>query len=111
QVNNRFLREVVADAVAALAAANNPPTVFLRGSELVRVPPEGAHAEPLTVAGLRVLLDRAADFVKVNVEEDGAERVTPARPPRDVCESILAMPPADAFPRLAGIRSAPVFLP
>lgn len=111
QINNRFLRDLVADAVAALDAANNPPTVFVRGTELVRVPPEGAHAEPLAVAGLRVLLDRAADFVKVNVEEDGSERVTPARPPRDVCESILAMPPTGAFPRLASIRSAPVFLP
>lgn len=110
QVNNRFLRDVVADAVAALEAANQPPTLFLRGSELVRVPEDHDHAESLTVASLRVLLDQAADFVKVKESEDG-EDILPARPPRDVCESILAMPPAGAFPRLAGIRSAPVFLP
>lgn len=111
RVNDRFLREVVADAVAALAAANEPPTVFLRGNRLVWVPPAESHAEPLGVPTLRVLLDRAADFVKASVNDEGQGRHQPARPPVDVCESILAMPPQGAFPQLVGIRSAPVFLP
>jgi hypothetical protein len=38
QVNGRFLRDIVTDALAALASANEPPTRFVRGSELVRVP-------------------------------------------------------------------------
>ena len=110
QVNGRFLREVVADTVAALQKANEPPTMFVRGSELVRVPEDSAHAEPLTVAALRVLMDQAADFAKIKDTEDG-EEIRPARPPRDVAESILAIPPRDTFPKLAGIRSQPVFLP
>lgn len=110
QVNGRFLRDVVADTVAALQQTNEPPTLFMRGDELVRVPEDGAHAEPLTVAALRVLMDQAADFVKIKETEDG-EEIRPARPPRDVAESMLAIPPKDAFPKLAGIRSHPVFLP
>jgi hypothetical protein len=111
QVNERFLRHIVTDAVAALVAVNEPPTLFMRGSELVRVPPAEAHAEPLSLAVLRVLLDHAADFVHVLQTEDGKEVRTPDRPPRDVCESLLAVPPSNDFPRLVSIRSAPVILP
>jgi hypothetical protein len=111
QVNHRFLRQIVTDAVAALAVANEPPTLFVRGSELVRVPPDETHAAALSVAALRVLLDHAADFVKVYETENEGEKVVPDRPPRDVCESILAVPPRDVFPRLTSIRSAPVILP
>ena len=39
------------------------------------------------------------------------ETRVPGQPPRDVCESILAMPPHRAFPRLASIRSVPIMLP
>jgi hypothetical protein len=66
---------------------------------------------PLSVASLRVLLDHAADFMEVHWDEDEGETKIPARPPRDVCESILAMPPHAAFPRLVSIRSVPVILP
>ena len=34
QVNARFLRDIVTDAVNTLAAANEPPTLFRRGSAL-----------------------------------------------------------------------------
>jgi hypothetical protein len=111
RVNTRFLRDIVTDAVAALVAVNEPPTLFMRGSELVRVPPAEAHAEPLSIPKLRVFLDHAADFVWVDVTEGGGEKEIPDRPPRDVCESILAVPPANDFPELVSIRSAPVLLP
>ena len=111
QVNGRFLRHIVTDAVAALVAANTPPMLFMRGSELVRVPPDETHAGSLSVATLRVLLDHAADFVKLFETEDEGIKVLPDRPPRDVCESILAVPPCDDFPRLTSIRSVPVILP
>jgi hypothetical protein len=111
QVDERFLRDIVTDAVAALAATNEPPTLIIRGSELVRVPSDAAYAMPLSMAVLRVLLDHAADFMEVRGDEDEGKIGIPARPPRDVCESILAIPPCDAFPRLASIRSVPVVLP
>jgi hypothetical protein len=110
-VNGRFLRDIVTDALDALASANEPPRRFVRGSELVRVPPDTAHATPLSVAALRMLLDHAADFIEVHWDEDEVETKIPARPPRDVCESILAISPHDAFPRLVSIRSVPVILP
>jgi hypothetical protein len=111
RVNARFLREIVTDAVAALVAVNEPPTLFMRGSVLVRVPPAEAHAEPLSVPKLRVFLDQAADFVRVHVTDEDGEEDIPDRPPHDVCESILAVPPSNDFPELVSIRSAPVLLP
>jgi hypothetical protein len=92
RVNERFLRDIVTDAVAALVAVSEPPTLFMRGSKLVRVPPAEAHAEPLSVPRLRVFLDHAADFVSVRVTEEDGEVEIPARPPHAVCESILAVP-------------------
>nr|MDQ3831200.1 hypothetical protein [Candidatus Tectomicrobia bacterium] len=86
QVNGRILRDIVTDAVAALVTTNEPPTLFIRGSELVRVPSDAAHATPLSVAVLRVLLDHAADFMEVRWDADEGEIRIPARPPRDVCE-------------------------
>jgi len=109
QVNDRHMRDIRADAAAALAAANNPPTLFLRGGKLVRVSGSAPLAELLTVPELQTLLDQAADFVTVRVDDSGAERCRPARPPRDICDSLLAMPPDGVFPRLASIRSAPVY--
>jgi hypothetical protein len=111
QVNERFLRHIVTDAVDTLAAANESPTLFMRGSALVRVAPNDVHAVPLSVPMLRVFLDHAADFVRVFQTKEGEEVRVPDRPPHDVCESILAVPPRDAFPRLASIRSVPVILP
>jgi hypothetical protein len=110
QVNERFLRHIVTDAVDTLAAANEPPTLFMRGSALVRVAPNGTHAAPLSVPMLRVFLDHSADFVRVLQTRDGEVRI-PDRPPHDVCESILAVPPQGIFPRLTSIRSVPLMLP
>jgi hypothetical protein len=110
QVDARFLRDIVTDAVAALAVGNEPPALFMCGSALVRVPPNDTHAVPLSVAMLRVFLDQAADFVRVLQTQEGEVRI-PDRPPHDVCESILAVPPRGAFPRLTSIRSVPVMLP
>jgi hypothetical protein len=106
QVNARFLRDLVTDTVHALAAANEPPALFTRGSALVRVAPQDAHAVPLSVATLRVFMDQAADFVRLRKGE-----YIPDRPPHDACESVLAVPPQGVFPRLTSIRSVPVLLP
>lgn len=81
QANLRYLRDVVADAVSAFATRNEPPMLFRRGGELVRVDAVVTHATVVSVPLLRVLLDDAADFVST---DDGGQTFTPDRPRRDV---------------------------
>lgn len=113
QVNNRYLRDITADALNALKAANNPPSFFMRGTVPVRVGEE-ARAEALTNTSLKGTLDRVADFVKVTTKqsEDGKPTTeeTPARPPSDLAPDILTRPSLP-FPRLEAIATAPVVLP
>jgi hypothetical protein len=113
QVNRRYLRDITADALDALKAANNPPSFFMRGTVPVRVGEE-AQAEALTNTSLKGTLDRVADFVKVTTKqsEDGKPTTeeTPARPPSDLAPDILTRPSLP-FPRLEAIATAPVVLP
>ncbi|MBT9171973.1 MAG: hypothetical protein DDT21_00349 [Syntrophomonadaceae bacterium] len=105
-ITNRFLREITADTLDCLNAANEPPELFKTGNEIVRIGPSDV-AEPLTVAALRGKMDRTADYLKIGA--DGEEN--PARPPMDVAQDILALPAADIpFPELRGVRHAPLFL-
>ncbi len=111
-VTGRWLRDISDDAKAALLAANNPETRFMRGSILARV--SGEKIEPLTNTTLKSDLDRIADFVKETWKpgEDGApERITtPARPPADLAPDLLGRLDLD-LPELDEIVNAPVFLP
>lgn len=111
QTNGRFMRDITADSVKILDRANNPPRLFSRGSELVRLALGGElQAEPLSTAGLKGELDRAADFVKVKSDEDGNDMQGPDRPPDDVVADILALQELP-FPKLKGFATTPVFVP
>ncbi len=106
QVNGRFLREIVDDALDALQKANDPPIIFRRGSILVRMQTEPVlAAETLTIVTLKGRLDRVADCMALTEKGD-----KPARPPSDVVADILAhlTPP---FPVLNGISLVPLFVP
>ncbi|MDR4485126.1 MAG: DUF3854 domain-containing protein [Nitrospirales bacterium] len=106
QVNGRFLREIVDDALDALQIGNDPPVIFRRGSTLVRLQTKPAlAAEILTIVTLKGRLDRVADCMVVTEKGD-----KPARPPSDVVADILAhhSPP---FPVLNGISLVPLFVP
>ena len=117
-VNGRFLRDISADAQAALVEANDPPRFFVRGSSLTRVS-EGC-AEALTNASLKGELDRCADFVRETTrpatdeeKKQGKETVTvytPTRPPHDLPPDLLSRPDLP-FPRLEAISRVPVVLP
>lgn len=112
EVTDRHMRDITADALTALEAANDPPMLYLRGTIPARV--NGDKIEALTAIALKGRLDRVADFVKVTWKkgEDGEpERiVTPTRPPADVPPDILTQTELP-FPRLEEILHAPVFLP
>ncbi len=106
QVNGRFLREIVDDALDALQKGNDPPVIFRRGSILVRMQTTPVlAAETLTIVTLKGRLDRVADCMVLTEEGD-----KPARPPSDVVADILAhlSPP---FPVLNGISLVPLFVP
>jgi hypothetical protein len=110
QVNGRFDREIIADAVDVLEGTNDPPTLFMRGSEFVRMVPGELQAVPFDVPRLRGLIDELADCVMIKASEYGEETL-PSRLPFTVCQDFLVKPLAHAFPLLSGIRTAPVFLP
>jgi putative DNA primase/helicase len=110
EVTNRFMREITADSLDALQAANDPPTLFQRGGELVRVHDGQTEAEPLTIAALRGILDRAADYVRVRKTKDGGEELIPTRPPNDVAADIMSLPRLP-FPELRAISYVPTFVP
>lgn len=113
QTNNRHLRDITADALAALTEANTPPFLFKRGTVPVRVDTTD-KAEALNATSLKGILDRTADFVKVSSKQgaDGEPVIeeTPVRPPYDLAPDILALD-ALPFPHLDAIAAAPVALP
>jgi len=107
-VNNRQLRDSTAEAVAALHAANNPPEIFVRMGELVRiqVDEDGRPIiKELSEAGVRYHLTHAADFVRETKEES-----IKVSPPRDLVQNTMAAPDLP-FPPLRGIVEVPVLRP
>ena len=108
-VNGRWLREISDDAKAALLAANDPETLFTRGSIVARV--SGEKIEPLTNTTLKSYLDRIADFVKLTYDKDGnPQDPIPARPPADLAPDLLGRLDLE-LPELDEVANAPVFLP
>lgn len=106
-VSGRHMRHITDDAIKVLGDANAAdPFLFRRGNSLVRLSRDQKMvAEALTLASLRGILDRSANFIKTN--EKGIE--SPARPVNDVIQDILSLPELP-FPALQGFHSAPVFM-
>jgi hypothetical protein len=118
-VNGRHLREISNDAVKALEAANNPPTLFQRGGELVRIAfdEDQIVAKPLDAVALKGTLDRVANFFaekeKVKKGDDGEKVVstdlTPARPPSDLAPDLLSRVHHLPFPNLRTLATSPIY--
>jgi len=114
RVNGRQLRDVSAEALEALNAANDPAKVFARAGTVVRVD----HAEdgrPLIVqmtdVHLRGEMTRAANFYKLSTRPVEPAR-TPVSPPMDAARDILSRPVAElGFPPLEAIAEAPFIRP
>ena len=108
----RHLRDISNDSLLILQQANTPPTIFRRGTTLIRlvIREQGPQVEPFTVPSLKGKLDRVADFMKTKMHQDGEAVSVPARPPNDVVLDLLVHsdPP---FPVLTEIATVPVFLP
>lgn len=114
QVNGRYLQEITADALEALAENNDPPKIFMRSGHLARlVSKDRLVIEPLNESALRGLLARAAGFVKYEGkdEETGEPKFTRARPPLDVVRDILSLGSWPGFPEIEGVIETPVLRP
>jgi hypothetical protein len=110
QANDRQLPEITAAAVDALSEWNDPPRMFIRAGELVRIDVD-EHGRPVIRSMLenrvRWALGQAVDFVTIETRRKGPI-ITPTIPPMPVARNILAS--ADLctwFPPLIGIIESP----
>ncbi len=120
-VNERHLREIAADAERVLLEANEPPTLFQRGGELVRVAQEedSTRLKTLEAVALKGVLARAADFVvlleRTERNEDGKKELIedrkPARPPADLAPDLLARVEHLGLPPLRTLARSPIYAP
>lgn len=105
-VNNRNLADVAGDGLDALVESNIPPTLFIRGGEMVRVVHDERDIpkiQTLTPAGLKGTLARSASWIRKT--KDGETEVSP---PSDVVEDIMAMPSWPQIPPIVAVTRAPV---
>ena len=106
------LHEVVDRAWGLLVEASNKaasPCFYRLGDALVELDAATVPMvpRPFTIGGLRLTLDRRADWTTVTAKGD--ERVTV--PPKDALEGMLATPPAPSLPVLEGVVSVPYLAP
>lgn len=107
--NSRQHDDVLADAIAALAQANDPPHLFVRSGQLVRLREDEDRRpliESMRAEHVRLKLAEAANWYRVN--KDGAYSST--TPPNDVAVSLIASG-AWQVPPLAGVVELPVLRP
>ena len=112
QTNNRHLRDVTANSLEALQAANDPPEMFVRAGALVRVR-EDEHGTPqiqhMELNHVRGRLARVADFVKIS--KQGEEFVeTKVSPPEIVVKDLMALS-SWPFPALEAVVESPILRP
>ncbi|QEL17632.1 hypothetical protein [Limnoglobus roseus] len=112
-VNDRQLPDVTCDALAALAAVNDPPVIFQAGGVLTRVragdDDDPWRLEPLTDSALKGVMARTARWYEVRTGGQGVEHVD-ASPPMEVVKDVATLPHW-AVPKLRAVVEAPVFLP
>ena len=114
----RQLRDVGADALAALVAANNPAVLFRRNARLARVRPD-EHGrtiiEEVTDEMLRARLADVADFGRwvknPNPTGEDDEMLFKAVPPPIDLVSYIAVQTDWPFPTLISVTEAPVLRP
>lgn len=112
QVNNRQLRDIIADACRVVRQANaremssgRGPFLFLRGGSLVRMVAgqDGPHIQQMDEAATYGLLTRVADWVRITDEV-----CSDVMPVKDVARDMLAYPDK-SLPQLDSVVSTPVF--
>ncbi len=105
RLNNRQLRDVVADAWKAARAANRRPQLFVRSGGLVRLfrAEEGPRIESMDEAAVYGYLARIANWMRIT--EDAVFDVSPSK---DVARDMMVYPHPE-LPALEAVVSTPVF--
>lgn len=104
-ITNRPLRNITAEAVAALETANDPPKLFVQGGRLTRIRTD-EYGQPVVEAvsesAMRYLIARSAECVIATKNGD-----VPKAPPAHLVQDVMACP-AWPFPPLVGVTEVPV---
>jgi len=106
-VTNRFLREKTADTIAAVEQANQPPKIFERSGNIVRIAHDEFNApyiETLTESACRGFLERAAAYVRIS--DKGGPVPLPA-PPLDIVRDFMSLPNRN-LPALLNVTEIPI---
>jgi hypothetical protein len=109
--NKRQLRHATDDALDALLALNDPPSVFQRGNVLARLRTDsiqGPYLEALTEHAMRGRLARVANWVVTRELKDGTVEED-APPPMDVVKDLVSLPSWDGIPLIDRVVECPVF--
>ncbi|MCO6439004.1 MAG: hypothetical protein J5J06_18070 [Phycisphaerae bacterium] len=114
QGNERQLRDIRADALRALRAANDPPRLFRHGDGVARIElarndrdASTPHIQLLEAHALRGEMTDAADWFTLKHDRQG-DRLEPDLPPLSVARDILALPALE-LPPLLGLINCPAF--
>ena len=114
-VNNRELRHVSGDAVAALQNANDPPRLFVRSGNIVHVVCDEAGRQSISDASeafLRGRMTRSADFRRLVHDKNRNPQYPATNPPIDVVRDVLALAPTNwGFPALESVTESPLLRP
>jgi len=115
QPNNRQLRDVVDDTMAAMSAATAgaEPIMYQRGGVLCRnVNDEsGAMIQNIDEAAMSGILSNVCDFVEVSSNADGDIKETEVYPPQRLAKTILSLGIWPDIPHLQAVTQAPTLAP
>jgi hypothetical protein len=114
-VNNRELRHVSADAIAALQSDNNPPRLFVRSGSICHVVCDEAGRHSISDASeafLRGRMTRSADYRRLVHDKNRNPQYPATNPPIDVVRDVLALAPTNwGFPALESVTESPLLRP
>jgi hypothetical protein len=107
-INDRHLHELTSLALPAMARYNNPPTIFVRSGQLVRIRQDERDSviiEVLSESALRGYLSRCARFMAY---VPGEREPKPTDPSVKVVKDVLALSAWPEFQPITGIVTSPV---
>jgi len=122
RINGVRTRDITDAAFSAVLATNSPPWVFVRGGSLTRIARDENKApvvHTLDEAGVRFVMERAADFytykmMKVKDKEGTPKEIpveTPVAPSGVIVQDFMSHLEWPGIPPLVGITEAPTILP